>query len=134
MYKHRQVPVYSWLIKHSKDKQLTLKLIISQVEKGTGLTIKQLKKKYNEEVLFLIGLKHVTTTKKAFCEALNIPVEAGCRYKRRYEDEGFLVQSVDEILCPLTKHLAHLISTNPNEFKRLTKSTSNQTKLFENGI
>ena len=66
----------------------------------SGLHLSELKRKYNEEQLFHVGLKHVTTTKKAFCEALKIPVEAGCRYKRTLEKEGLLVQSVDEVICP----------------------------------
>lgn len=122
-------PLNNHLNSEIKDKQLTLKLIVKQVEKGSGFSLKKLKKRYFEEQLFFIGLKHVTTTKKAFCQALNIPVEAGCRYKRKYEDLGQLVQSIDEIICPFTKHPAHLISTNPSEFERLLKSTSNQTKL-----
>lgn len=114
-----------------QDKQLVLQFIVNQVEKGTGLSISELKKQYSEETLFAVALKHVTTTKKAFCTALNIPVEAGCRYKRSLEKDGSLVQSIDEVICPFTKHSAHLISTNPKEFARLLKSKSNQTKLFE---
>jgi hypothetical protein len=108
-----------------------LKYIIKQVEKGTGLSISELKEQYSEEYLFAISLKHFTTTKKALCTALNIPIEAGCRYKRTLEKNGNLVQSVDEVICPFTKHPAHLISTSPKEFERLLKSTTNQTKLFE---
>ena len=114
-----------------QDKQLVLQFIIKQVEKGTGFTVSELKNKYSEENLFTISLKHVTTTKKALCTALNIPIEAGCRYKRSLEKDGLLVQSIDEVICPFTKHSAHLISTNPKEFARLLKSKSNQTKLFE---
>lgn len=114
-----------------QDKKLVLQSIVKQIEKGTGLTISELKKKYSEETLFAVALKHVTTTKKAFCTALNIPVEAGCRYKRSLEKDGSLVQSIDVVICPFTKHSAHLISTNPKEFERLRKSKSNQTKLFE---
>lgn len=114
-----------------QDKKIVLQSIVIQIEKSTGLTITELKNKYSEENLFAFGLKHVTTTKKAFCKALNIPVEAGCRYKRRLEIDGLLVQSIDEVICPFTKHSAHLISTNPKEFERLRKSKSNQTKLFE---
>lgn len=113
-----------------KDKALVLKFIIKQVENGTGLSLSALKKKYSEDKLFQIGLKHVTTTKKAYCTALSIPVEAGCRYKRALEKDGLLVQSVDEVICPFTKYPAHLISTNPKEFEKLQKSTTNQLKLF----
>lgn len=114
-----------------KDTVLTLQFIIKQVEKGTGLSLLELKNKYSEEQLFNIALKHITTTKKALCTAFNIPVEAGCRYKRTLEKEGNLVQSIDEVICPFTKHPAHLISTNPKEFERLLKSNTNQLNLFE---
>jgi DNA-binding transcriptional MerR regulator len=117
--------------RHFKDKQLIINHLIKQVEQGTGLSISELKKQYSEDKLFAIALKHVTTTKKALCTALNIPIEAGCRYKRTLEKEGNLVQSIDEVFCPFTKHKAHLISTNPKEFARLLKSNTNQTKLFE---
>jgi len=113
-----------------ENKQLILEFIISEVERGTGLTLIELKKKYSEDKLFYLGLKYVTTTKKAYCEALKIPVEAGCRYKRALEKNKLLVQSIDEVLCPYTKHLAHQISTNPMEFERLSKSAVDQLKLF----
>jgi hypothetical protein len=105
--------------------------IVRQVEKGTGLSLSALKRKYPEDRLFQVALKHVTTTKKALCSALGIPVEAGCRYKRTLEKSGLLVQSITEIICPFTKHPAHLISTNLNEFERLLKSNSNQLNLFD---
>ncbi len=111
-----------------KYKKLVLKNIRKQVENGTKLTTKELKRKYTEEQLFYIGLKHTTATKKSFCKALNIPVEAGCRYKRSYEKVGLLMQSVNKVICPFTKHPAHLISTNPNEFSRLRDT--DQLKLF----
>lgn len=114
-----------------KDKQLTLQNIVRQVEKGSGLSFSELKKQYSEEHLFTLALKHVTTTKKALCTAFNIPVEAGCRYKRTLEKEGNLVQSIDVVICSFTKHPAHLISTNPKEFDRLSKSNTNQLNLFE---
>lgn len=114
-----------------KDKALVLQSIIKQVEKGTGLTFRQLKSKYSEDKLFALGLRHVTTTKKAYCTAMKIPVEAGCRYKRNLEKAGLLVQSIDEVICPFTKHPAHLISTNRQVFETLLKSKSTQTKLFD---
>lgn len=115
----------------NKDKALVLQFIVKQVEIGTGYTLPELKKRYAEDKLFAVGLKYVTTTKKAFCKAMDIPVEAGCRYKRKLEKAGQLVQSVDEVTCPFTKHPAHLISTNPQVFEDLLQSKSNQTKLFE---
>jgi len=113
-----------------KDKVLVLNFIRAEVEKGTGSTLSELKQQYNEEALFNIGLKHVTATKKAICKALDIPVEAGCRYKRSLEKLGLLTQSIDEVICPYTKHFARLISTNPDEFERLSQSKSNQISLF----
>lgn len=114
----------------SRSKKSHLQFIRHQIEQGTGLTIKQLKQKNTEERFFYIGLLHITTTKKAFCEALEIPVEAGCRYKRKLEKSGLLVQSTNEVVCPFTKHLAHLISTNPKEFGKLKEGNTNQLKLF----
>lgn len=114
-----------------QDKQLVLKNYVKTVEKQTGFSLVELKKHYSEEQLFYIALKYITTTKKALCMAFNIPVEAGCRYKRNFEKEGVLVQSIDEVFCPYTKHPAHLLSTNPNEFERLLKSNTNQLKMFE---
>jgi len=117
--------------RQGQDNNLILKHIINDVKKGTGLSISKLKNQYSEEQLFYVALKHVTTTKKAICTALNIPIESGCRYKRELEKNGHLVQSIDEVICPFTKHPAHLISTNPKEFKRLKKSNTNQLNFFE---
>ena len=105
--------------------------IINQVQIGTGLSLSELKEMYSEDKLFFISLQHVTTTKKAICEAMGIPVEAGCRYKRELQKRGLLVESTDQSICPFTKHPAHLISTNPKEFERLQESNSNQLKLFK---
>jgi hypothetical protein len=107
-----------------------INFIIKKVETGTGQSLVDLKKQYSEDKLFYLGLKYITTTKKAFCTALQIPVEAGCRYKRKLEKQGCLVQSANEFVCPFTKHPAHIISTNPNEFERLLKSNSKQLNLF----
>ncbi len=112
-----------------KDKILVLDFIRAKVEKGTGLAISQLKTQYTEEHLFYISLKHITTTKKALCKALDINIDNACRYKRSFEKSGLLMQSVDRVYCPYTKRfLAHLISTNPDEFGRLKKS--NQLSFF----
>ncbi|MCB9363405.1 MAG: hypothetical protein H6587_02440 [Flavobacteriales bacterium] len=112
-----------------KDKQLIKQFIQRQVEKGTGQSILQLKENHSEQHLFYIALKHITTTKKALCKALDINIDNACRYKRELELNGNLVQSIDEIVCPYTGFMAHLISTNPKEFQRLQKSNTNQTKL-----
>jgi len=113
---------------NGKGKKEVLNFIKTQVEKGTGLNLTELRKKYSEDVLFFIGLKYVTTTKKALCKALNIEVDNACRHKRKYELEGLLVQSNDDVLCPYSTKYARLLSTNPNEFEWLTYS--NQLKLF----
>lgn len=117
--------------KNMQDTNLQLNFIVNQIEIATGLCISELKKKYSEQDLFTLALKHVTTTKKALCTAIDIHVEAGCRYKRTLEKDGFLVQSIDEVLCPYTNNPAHLISINPNEFAKLQKCNSNQLNLFE---
>ena len=117
--------------KQNEDKKLIIQFIKNQVEKGTGLSLSDLKEIHTEERLFSVALWHVTTTKKALCKALNMPVEAACRYKRKRETEGNLVQSLDTISCPFTKHQAHLLSTNPREFAKLLKSNTNQLNLFE---
>lgn len=117
-------------VPQSKNKHFILKEIVLKVEKGTGLSISELKSKYSEDQIFALGLKYVTTTKKAFCSAMEIPVEAGCRYKRTLEKYGLLVQSTKEVICPYTRHLAHLISTNPDEFQRLTEVDNQQLSLF----
>jgi len=131
MKNQNKTPRKSLFNSNNKDRKLILQYVVKQVEKGTNLKICELKKQFNEEQLFYIALKHVTTTKKALCTALNIPVEAGCRYKRQNEKNGNLVQSIYVVVCPFTKHFAHEISTNPKEFERLLKSNTNQLRLFE---
>jgi len=116
--------------RRSKDKVLILDFIRKQVEKGTGKSLAELKNEHSEERLFYTGLRYITTTKKAFCKALNINIDNACRYKRNFEKNGYLVQSTDEVVCQYTKHKAHLISTNPKEFERLQKSNTNQLKMF----
>ena len=114
-----------------KDKVLVKKYIKSRVEKGTGLTLEELKKKYCEEQLFFEALKHVTTTKKALCKALDLNIDNACRFKRGFEKNGLLMQSRDKVLCPFTKkYWAHLISTNPKEFERLGKTDTKQLSMF----
>lgn len=111
-----------------KDKYLNLQYIQSQVELGTRLSLKELKKKYSEEHLFYVALKHITTTKKALCKSLNINIDNACRFKRNYELEGLLKESINNEVCPFAKYPAKLLSTNPDEFEKLTNS--NQLKLF----
>ncbi|MBU7570304.1 MAG: hypothetical protein KAF41_06590 [Flavobacterium sp.] len=114
--------------RQGEDTTLIINFIKSKVEQGTGLTFQQIKETHLEEELFYIALKYVATTKKAICTAMGIPVEAGCRYKRKLEKEGLLMQSTYDTVCPITKHNARLISTNPDEFEDLTNT--NQLTLF----
>jgi hypothetical protein len=114
-----------------KDRAFTLQFIRTQVENGTGKPLSQLIKEYSELRRYKLALWYVTTTNKAVCEAMHVPVEAGTKYKRRLEKTGQLVSSTDEFRCPFTGDLAHLLSTNPKEFKRLQKSKDTQLKLWE---
>jgi hypothetical protein len=114
-----------------KDKKLIVNYIISRVEKGTGFSIDRLKKRYTEEVYFYEALKYVTTTKKALCKALDINIDNACRYKRELEIKGYLFQSIDKVICPFTGFLAHLLSTNSEEFVKLQNSQTTQLNLFD---
>lgn len=124
------MPPKSLFLAGHKDRKLTVRLIVQHVEKCSGLSLKQLKERYPEDKLFFVALQYVTTTKKALCTAMDIPVEAGCRYKRSLEDAGLLVESKDEFACPFTGWQAKLISTNPTEFDNLNTSKSKQVKMF----
>ena len=93
--------------------------LIKKIEISTGLTFAELKAKYTQAKLFKVCLFHVTTTKKAIATAFDLPIETMCRRKRELEKSGLLVQSIKKVICPITKHPAHLISTNPKEFARL---------------
>ena len=118
--------------RQGKGRAFVLQIIRQTIEKNTGESLAELRAKLSEEQFFVLCLRHVTTTKKAVCEAVGIPIEAGCRYKRDYEKRGLLVESVDDFICPLTRHKAKLVSTNPAEFEKLRKSKDGiQFKLFE---
>ncbi|MDH5826267.1 hypothetical protein [Sphingobacterium faecium] len=114
-----------------KNKGLLSDVIVQTIEKNTGTSLLQLKDELSEVDLFTLGLKYVTTTKKAYCTALGIALEAGCRYKRYLEKSGILVQSINKVVCPYTNHYAYALSTNPNEFKRLRTSNNRQLDLFQ---
>lgn len=125
------LPPNDSLNSQGKDKHLLLDFIIQTIEKKTAKGIKELRSELSEDKFFYECLKHVTTTKKAICEAIGVPIEAGCRYKRTFEKDGLLVQSKDDFICPYTRHVAKLISTNPTEFEWLMKSKKDdQLKLF----
>lgn len=129
---HKNSPKTSLHKRQFKDKAFILQFIRTQVENGTGKPLSQLIKEYSALRRYKLALWYVTTTNKAVCEAMYVPVEAGTKYKRRLEKAGLLVTSTDEFRCPYTGDLAHLISTNPKEFERLQKSSDSQLKMFEN--
>ena len=109
------------------DKQMHLNWIVRKVEKGTGLTKWELKSIYSEKALFYEALKHVSTTSRSLCMALNLSTPNSCRYKRNLEGRGLLIQSVDKYVCRNSYDLAHVLSTNQNKFDELLKS--NQLKF-----
>lgn len=113
-----------------KDKANLLQFIRKQVVKGTGKPLETLLLEYSELRRYHLALQYVTTTNKAVCCAMFVPVEAGTRYKAALEKNGYLVSSIDEFNCPVTGDKAHLLSTNPSEFERLRKSRFNQLTLF----
>jgi hypothetical protein len=115
-------------LKASKDKQKIANSIKETVLNRTGYTLPQLFKKYTEDQVFFLALKHITTTKKAICKALNINLDHACRYKRNLEKRGLLVQSAEERICPYTGYPAHFLSTNPKEFEKLQHT--DQLNLF----
>lgn len=110
----------------NKDRQLLADNIRKAVLRKVRLSLSELHQSYPEDRIFYLGLRYVTTTKKAICKALNINIDNACRYKRDLEKRGLLVQSAEQRICPYTKHAAHFLSTNPKEFAKLEKS--NQTK------
>jgi hypothetical protein len=82
---------------------------------------------------FYLGLQHITTSNNAICQVLQIPVEAGTRYKVELERNNYLVASVEKFQCDYTGEYVQFLSTNPAEFARLIKSDPNQLNLFEDG-
>jgi hypothetical protein len=80
---------------------------------------------------YYLGLQHITTSNNAICLALNIPVNAGTRYKAQLERNNHLVASVDGFICPYTGENVQFLSTNPAEVDRLIKSSTNQLNLFD---
>jgi hypothetical protein len=128
---HNNSPENSLHRRQFKDRDFTLQFIRTQVENGTGEPLSQLIKEYSALRRYNLALWYVTTTNKAVCEAMYIPVEAGTKYKRRLEKIGCLVSSTNEFRCPYTGDLAHLVSTNPKEFEKLQKSNDTQLKIWE---
>lgn len=114
-----------------KDRQNVLQFIRNRVEKSTGIPLQQLLVEYSEIRRYKLALELITTSNKAICEALFIPVEAGTRYKAELENSGLLVSSIDKFQCPFTGELVHFLSTNKLEFDRLRKTNDTQLKLFK---
>jgi hypothetical protein len=106
-----------------------LKFIRKEVVKQSKTGFKTILS-YPEIKRYHLGLKYITTSNKAICEALNIPVEAGTRYKAELEENQNLVASIDKFQCPYTKEYVQFLSTNPLEFERITKSKINQLNMF----
>jgi len=113
-----------------KDKENLLQYIRKQIVKGSGESLETLMLEYSEIRRYQLALQYVTTTNKAVCSAMFIPVEAGTRYKATLEKNGYLASSIDVFSCPVTGDKAHLLSTNPSEFERLRKLKVKQLKLF----
>ena len=116
----------------SKSKEFILDQIRRSIEYGSGFSIDKLKDEYAEDSFFYESLKHITTTKKALCQAVGIPVEAACRYKRLYEKCGLLWQ-VKHVYCPFTRHMAWTLTTDPDKAPKHNDTSSNgfiQTRLF----
>lgn len=109
------------------DKQMHLYWIIKKVEKGTGLSIQELRIIHSEKSLFYESLKYVSTTNRSLCMALDLTIANCCRYKGEFEKAGLLVQSVDKYVCRNSGDMAHLLTTNSNKFDDLLKS--NQLKF-----
>ncbi len=82
---------------------------------------------------YYFGLQYITASNNAICQALQIPVEAGTRYKVVLERNNYLVASVDKFQCDYTGEYVQFLSTNPDEFERLLKSDAYQLNLFEDG-
>lgn len=105
----------------NKDNQILINWMRRQIETTTGYCVNELRYGRTEIKLYRFGLALFTTTNKTICVTLGIPVEAGTRYKRTLEKEGHLVASRKKRICPYTKHPAHFLSTDSNQFSELLK-------------
>lgn len=122
------------MLRESKNSEnnrrnLILKYIRTEIVKKSSKSIEAILK-IPEIQRYHLGLFHITTSNKAICEALNIPIEA----KAELEKNQNLVTSVDDFQYPYTKEYVKFLSTNSIEFERLTKSNTIQIKLFEDGM
>lgn len=98
-------------------KKLILSNIRKEISRKSGISFKCLISKYTDKQRYRKGLYHYPTTNKAICEALIIPTEAGCRYKRLLEKKQQLTTSESKANCPITNNLAYILFTNPNQIK-----------------
>lgn len=105
----------------NKDRQILINWMRKEIKETTGYTVGELKKGRNEIKLYRFGLFLFTTTNKAICEALDIPTEAGTRYKRKLEKAGKLKASTKKRICPYTKHPAKFLSTAENQYNDLLR-------------
>ena len=69
-------------------------LIRKEVVKGSNLAFEAILK-LPELKRYYLGLKYVSTSNNAICKAMNIPIEAGTRYKAELESNYNLVASPD---------------------------------------
>lgn len=69
-------------------------------------------------------LTNCTATATEVAVALNIYRPNVCRWKRRLERQGYLTV-IKQVKCPITKHRAALLTTNPAHFP-----IQSQLKLF----
>jgi hypothetical protein len=114
--------------KRTPDQLAYLIYLRKEVERVTELSLYELKEQYTDDHLFILALKHLTTTKTAICEALHLREPNQCRNKRKLEVSGALVQSTEKVICSCTGYAAHNLTTNPAKFEELRKT--NQLNLF----
>lgn len=115
----------------NKDKLFTLKIARDYLETVANTSIEKIRNEYSELKAYELVLRYFTTSNKIVCEVMQIPVEAGTRYKANLEKKGLLIASKDTYRCPFTGEMVSFLSTNPNEFGKLAASKKdNQLELF----
>ena len=119
-----------WSFIRCKDNESVCKMILFYVENGTGYSISELKKRYNEKQLFFEALKHVVTTKKSLIKAMNINLDNACWYKKELQEDQLLAESIVDYQCPYTRYPARLITTNKEWFNALGTDNTNQCSLW----
>jgi hypothetical protein len=99
-----------------------------------GFTIEDLKTFLTEIEIVDVCLKHKPLTAKALSAAVDLPIEAICRYKRTLEKEGKLWR-VKKVDCPFTGHPAWTLTTDPKKAPSLEPKPGDsfQLELFGNG-